>query len=1067
MKIKMRDFRLLVLVFGLVLLMGMACAAKPAKGCCYNESIGIFDKNVLEEDCEVNWDSDSNCNLPGASLGCCVLGDDVVFQTLGQCETDSLDLALGSEATIDWRNDLSEVDCIGMGKNQKKGACVIGEGNCKVKSEISCLENEGEFYEEELCSSDSINGSCKMTQKTSCVDGKVRFIDSCGNIANIYDSARIDDESYWNKVVEVEDSCGAGSGNGGSSSCGNCDLLKGGICSSAFEDDFSVDVGGYYCRDTSCEFDGERYENGESWCGYDGAIGNGDDIVGSRHWKYVCAQGKVEVEACSDGRSELCIQVDSYELEGADVDFKTAECIVNNWAECISLNEDGADGDECSDATDCFLKHVGVDKFEFNACVPTYPKGFDWKDEDAEEDLDKLCSLASQNCTMIFKKNWKLQWKCVQNCDCEEQTFTDQMHEFCRTLGDCGAYINVNGEFTDRGYDVDGAPDLGEDWTSLYKSKIEPSGEVARPDGYDIYGAGALMEVLQGKSEDELKQDNDLDYDTSDWFSTTFIASSLTGIFSPMPTNPAYYTFIGLGLGEDVSMVLDPFGYYVFGGTKTEIVSFECKAWRPPKGGDACESCNEDPLKPCSEYRCHSLGSTCEIVNVGAENEICINGHEVDGSPIIITPWDEVASANLMYEDVTEDGFVLVGLDGGCLDSNLPLEFGILTSKPAECKFDIEMNELENMSYSFEAKPYAEQHKAVFELPNPGHGNGNIDGEEAWNGDASFYVKCSDLFGHETPSFYVIDMCVSEGDGPSGGKDISAPTVSLGDKKNNQFVSFNATTYTATVITNELSTCRWDFEDVEYYRMENDMVCDDVLGARSSSFGYACNSNLDVGDEDLTYYVRCMDQPWLDDPACRDDGCGRNANEQSTVITLRKPKNKISIERIKPDADFEVGTLMATVDLRIATINGASEHKCSYSFSGYDKMLDIIGETGDRTHSITLNIATGKKKIYVECQDETGDVDRDVANFEISRDSSSSAIARIWQSSGSVNLVLSEEGECRFSVESCKFVWDNGVLIGEGVDLEFDAAMGEKYHIRCMDEFGNAPNGCSVEMVAV
>ena len=42
-----------------------------------------------------------------------------------------------------------------------------------------------------------------MTKETTCIEGKdeVYFKDSCGNIANIYDSSKINDKGYWNKVI--------------------------------------------------------------------------------------------------------------------------------------------------------------------------------------------------------------------------------------------------------------------------------------------------------------------------------------------------------------------------------------------------------------------------------------------------------------------------------------------------------------------------------------------------------------------------------------------------------------------------------------------------------------------------------------------------------------------------------------------------------------------------------------------------------------------------------------------------------------------------------------------------
>ncbi len=325
------------------------------KGCCYDEANGIYDKNVLEFACPSEWVSDPNCNMPGANLGCCILGTETSFETQGQCKVDSLVRAIGNNNNVDWRGSVGEGACLLLSDTQEEGACVLQEGGCKVVSEADCLSYNGDFSEGTLCTSPSLNTSCKMTKQTKCAQGKdqVYFIDSCGNMANIYDSARIEDIDYWDNVVSSENLCGSDdfeNGNANSASCGNCNRFAGGICASAGEDNFDVDAGGFYCKDTSCMFKGESYENGESWCVYDGAIGNGDDVVGSRHWKYVCSQGVVQVEPCADYRNQICIQSNELDVDGESVEFANAACVANNWRECINLNSYDEDAmKDCED----------------------------------------------------------------------------------------------------------------------------------------------------------------------------------------------------------------------------------------------------------------------------------------------------------------------------------------------------------------------------------------------------------------------------------------------------------------------------------------------------------------------------------------------------------------------------------------------------------------------------------------------------------------------------------------------------------------------------------------------
>ena len=85
---------------GAIFAEGALCSATSfcRKGCCYDESSGIYDKNVLKLDCPKSWVSDPNCNMPAAKLGCCVLGTSSIFETEGQCRVDTLNRALGSDS---------------------------------------------------------------------------------------------------------------------------------------------------------------------------------------------------------------------------------------------------------------------------------------------------------------------------------------------------------------------------------------------------------------------------------------------------------------------------------------------------------------------------------------------------------------------------------------------------------------------------------------------------------------------------------------------------------------------------------------------------------------------------------------------------------------------------------------------------------------------------------------------------------------------------------------------------------------------------------------------------------
>jgi len=305
-----------------------------------------------------------------------------------------------------------------------------------------------------------------------------------------------------------------------------------------------------------------------------------------------------------------------------------------------------------------------------------------------------------------------------------------------------------------------------------------------------------------------------------------------------------------------------------------------------------------------------------------------------------------------------------------------------------------------------------------------------------------------------SPGYYEIHTCVQEGE------DNTAPRIVASEPASGDAVGIDVSSEDILIVPNELSECRWDLEDVDYFDMRNSLVCSDSLGNPSNNLGYVCNGTLPIGNVSSDYYIRCRDQPWLNESG------DRNVNSESFVFSLEKASSGISIDKIKPDGDFEISSDFTTIELKVATSGGMNSHFCSYSFSGYDRMIEMFETGEERTHVQILNRAPGKQNIYVECRDETGDFAREMTSFDIIRDSSTPQIARIWQEGGFVNLVLNEPGECRFSFDRCQFAWDNGYEIGSGSELRFAVVRGEMYYIRCADEFENIPDGCSITIQA-
>jgi hypothetical protein len=446
-------------------------------GCCYDGTSGNCMENTPQRVCdeaEGLWDGESaSCEIPQCQLGCCLIGDQVAFVTQTRCK--KMSSLYGLE--VDYRTNIqNEMQCIASALSEEKGACVYEfeyEKNCKLASKRDCVnmgstESEGtgatEFFPNRLCTDPTLGTVCAKTTKTTCVEGRdeVFFLDSCGNLANVYDSSKIDDSNYWSELYDVSEVCGAGSGNSDSASCGNCDYYQGSTCKeySRTEDAVRPNYGEYICRDLACEYNGKRYEHGETWCGeVEGVskIGVDEDVTnfgeenlpGSRYFRMLCYNGEVTVEPCADFRQEICLES---EVNG----FSAAGCVVNRWQDCA---EQGNKKDcENTNKRDCQWNAEGAankakedgDNEIINlekdgvACFPKYPPGYDFWN--VETQAEEMCAKASVACEVTYEKGITGGWKCVDGCECIEDSWEAARNQICQGLGDCGVKVNFIGQ---------------------------------------------------------------------------------------------------------------------------------------------------------------------------------------------------------------------------------------------------------------------------------------------------------------------------------------------------------------------------------------------------------------------------------------------------------------------------------------------------------------------------------------------------------------------------------------------------------------------------------------------
>ncbi len=430
---------------------GLSCAAKSPKEEC-EERNGIWNNNLL-------WEI-SEC-----IKGACVLASDLEYATEKQCNI--LSQSRGLE--MDFRPGMDEYDFPKISNNLPRGACSLGNGNCRFATAMECDNMAGDFQKNFLCSNPNLETNCVPTQETACIGSRVYFLDSCGNPANIYDSSKVDAEAnpdYWAKVNEF--TCDIDLNNPDSiKSCGNCNLFLSSQCGRAYGE--NPDYGDYICKDLRCTDEkGNKRKIGDRWCAYDGYVGDGKDTVGSEHWIAYCNNNaELEFYMCEGTRGQICEQ-SILEIEGKT--FSNAACAMNRGLSCIR-------GEISCDDPHCILKKIDVDTdFKYDVCSSRYPRGFDLRDP-GKSNSGALCSIADNECIVTYKKCPPGGWKCIKNCKCEEAIFGQQLNDLCVSLGDCGSYVNYQGSGTDNS-PITNSPAIS--WTryTSYANNVE--GQYAR-----------------------------------------------------------------------------------------------------------------------------------------------------------------------------------------------------------------------------------------------------------------------------------------------------------------------------------------------------------------------------------------------------------------------------------------------------------------------------------------------------------------------------------------------------------------------------------------------------------
>lgn len=403
--------------------------------------------------------------------------------------------------------------------------------------------------------------------------------------------------------------------------------------------------------DDSSSFTGQGRKHGESWCEYEGPTGMGNDFVGSRHYKHVCIDGNILVEECRDYRDEMCVEEQAE--DGSGISMAQAVCRPNRWEDCHLYSSSQQDCEDTS-KRDCYWAKT-QDKFLFGKpsdtsagpatpyekryCVPKVSPGLRfWNSFEGMQ----VCGWANNY------------------YECNEpgcfQEWTDFDAAFCSAQADCGINRNYIGKLPtlslsnlfSGGSSLPGLPaDLsGMGFSSSPKmpskelfEKVMPNEDAAT----DVFYRG-YMKDAEAYPQEWAKPDI-----TPDMF---------------IHNSPNDYSLIGI---MKFAQEFARWGLDRLNNAEGEIWNFivnkepiswatpgisTCGVWTPSTTGLDCGKCNGNPYRPCTEYRCRSLGMFCNYEEIEGVGKCSSYQTATIGKPIVkfdgqITGGYEIKSATL------------------------------------------------------------------------------------------------------------------------------------------------------------------------------------------------------------------------------------------------------------------------------------------------------------------------------------------------------------------------------------------------------------------------------------
>lgn len=708
-------------------------------------------------------------------------------------------------------------------------------------------------------------------------------------------------------------------------------------------------------------------------------------------------------------------------------------------------------GDDLAGVGDETLKITETELGELGSpirCLPRVSPGFN-------EDNKFWCEIAATvQCT--------LEDRLIGDSfpECDDKHWIELMAHRCRVVGDCGANMNWIGEHSYSGFlaaeikpDKDTAENIiGKEIEVLFNvetdndfQKFQTMVEARSIPGiveflgtivgitFTLWGlfnipyyfatGGLYVPILSLGVASAITSSA-----AYSWFTTSvlgfinpalLIGAAVLILASFLPVGAWRSTLEGIGWGLaaggtmallGASTLAGPIGVAVmifywafFGVWDVDHIVVKCSGWMPPFGGDNCDKCN-DPTRPCSKYRCESLGAACmynDTIIIGQEtyqlaDSICTSEENDYTQPTMQSISVKDSQGGFVYVNPNTN----IGLPPKTINIGQQIEpFTMLTfeidfNKRVFCKWhDTSTGSIEEMVLPFGGVSFDEIKIEIL-------------GASSFPSDQQLYLRCVDVHGNANIAEYLLKFDVA--DIPDW-----APPVILGTERDyNPYFGHGITELPLAIYVNEYATCRWNAgQDTAYDLMAENTECNTSL----IQGVFTCDTTLTNLQPEIPnpFYIRCKDMSPQE-----------NVMQQGYELILY-PTSALQIISIDPESGSTISGCeeITEVELTVETAEGANNGiaTCYWSNQGFETGMTKFTETDSTIHYTEISAIS--QTIYIKCVDYALNIATEQADYIIYEDSDAPIITRIYEEAGSLVIRTNEDATCSFNFlgQDCQF----------------------------------------------